>query len=95
MDAKRIIDDAVQEGVLPQYSAWNKSFHGLRYRPDFVWHMWGKTIILEIDEQGHKYYKNESHRENSIQQAAQANCVFYRVPIFTQDDVSKLKELLY
>lgn len=47
-------------GIIPRYTSWNKTTLDTnpaicgRYRPDFVWDLQHRAVILEVDEHQHK-----------------------------------------
>jgi hypothetical protein len=72
---KKYLDTAIQTGVIPQYSSHDRSISlGLdpsvygNTRPDWVWGLADRWIVLECDEQQHKgqTYSCERRRELQI-----------------------------
>jgi hypothetical protein len=53
------------DGVISPYTSWNKANPDANrtvcgaYRPDFVWDMQHRVVILEVDEFQHKHYNYE------------------------------------
>lgn len=94
--AKKMLDNAIDEGRIPHYTAWNAQFRNLRFRPDFHWDMPHKVVILEIDENRHAGYcpTKEREREDAIRSCSAKPVLFHRCPELTEDSLAALVQVL-
>ena len=59
------LGDWASSDLIPLYTSWNKTIPDISkavcggYRPDFVWDMQFRAIVLEVDEYQHKYWSYE------------------------------------
>ena len=59
------LGDWASNELIPRYTSWNKTIPDTlkgvcgRYRPDFVWDMQFRAIVLEVDENQHKFWNYE------------------------------------
>lgn len=76
---KAALDDCE---ALPRYDAYNRALPGrprefTPERPDFVWHQTegrGTALIVEVDEQAHRYYPHECENARLTRLAATLGC---------------------
>lgn len=94
--AKKALDDAIVEFRIPAYTAWNAKFGQTKYRPDFVWALHDRVVILEIDEHDHRSYDAcaEREREDEIRRGSKTPVQFVRTPELNAESLERLVEIL-